>query len=165
MRAASCCALCVRVQRAPFSFCFFAYRPIGELLREAEKLTMRKLHPQTIIKGWRLGLKAASESLTKVAQDHSNDPERFKKDLFNIAHTTLSSKIVTAEIDFFAKLCVDAVLRLKGSIDLDMIQIVKKPGGSMKDSFLDDGFILDKTFGLGQKTTWHKPRIMVANTR
>merc|ERR1712129_576254 len=78
----------------------------------------------------------------------------FKRDLLNIARTTLSSKIVTTELDFFAQLCVDAVLRLKGSIDLDMIQIIKKQGGSMKDSFLDSGFILDKNFGLSQATTY-----------
>ena len=59
---------------------------------------------------------------------------------------------------------MDAVLRLKGSIDLDMIQIIKKQGGSMKDSFLDSGFILDKNFGLSQSTSYTNPRIMIANT-
>lgn len=59
---------------------------------------------------------------------------------------------------------MDAVLRLKGSIDLDMIQIIKKQGGSMRDSFLDSGFILNKNFGLSQKTTYINPIIMVANT-
>ena len=68
------------------------------------------------------------------------------------------------QLEFFAKLCVDAVLRLKGSIDLDMIQIIKKQGGTMRDSFLDSGFILDKNFGLSMKTEYKNPRIMVANT-
>merc|ERR1712013_136708 len=44
------------------------------------------------------------------------------------------------------------------------IQIIKKQGGSMKDSFLDSGFILDKSFGLTQSTSYTNPRIMVANT-
>ena len=136
----------------------------GELLREAEKLTMQKIHPQTIIRGWRVAVKEAISCLDRSAVDNKNNDEKFKKDLLNIAKTTLSSKIVTAELDFFAQLAVDAVLRLKGSVDLDMIQIVKKQGASMKDSFLDDGFILDKNFGLSQKTTYIKPRIMVANT-
>jgi len=34
----------------------------------------------------------------------------------------------------------------------------------MKDSFLDDGFILDKSFGLGQLKYYKKPKILVANT-
>eukprot|EP00484_Ammonia_sp_Unknown_P000172 CAMPEP_0197021118 /NCGR_PEP_ID=MMETSP1384-20130603/2016_1 /TAXON_ID=29189 /ORGANISM="Ammonia sp." /LENGTH=562 /DNA_ID=CAMNT_0042448881 /DNA_START=40 /DNA_END=1728 /DNA_ORIENTATION=+ len=137
----------------------------GELLREAEKLTlMMKLHPQTIIRGWRHALDVAKNALSSCAVDNKADEKRFKKDLLNIARTTLSSKIVTSELEFFAKLCVDAVLRLKGSIDLDMIQVIKKQGGTMNDSFLDSGFILDKNFGLSQKTVYKNPRIMVANT-
>eukprot|EP00485_Elphidium_margaritaceum_P006322 CAMPEP_0202704838 /NCGR_PEP_ID=MMETSP1385-20130828/17458_1 /ASSEMBLY_ACC=CAM_ASM_000861 /TAXON_ID=933848 /ORGANISM="Elphidium margaritaceum" /LENGTH=547 /DNA_ID=CAMNT_0049362951 /DNA_START=128 /DNA_END=1771 /DNA_ORIENTATION=+ len=137
----------------------------GELLREAEKLTlMMKLHPQTIIRGWRNALEYAKTALQSVAVDNRADEKKFRQDLVNVARTTLSSKIVTSELDFFAKLCVDAVLRLKGSIDLDMIQIIKKQGGTMRDSFLDSGFILDKNFGLSQKTVYKNPRIMIANT-
>lgn len=55
--------------------------------------------------------------------------ENFKLDLLNIARTTLSSKLLTKDKDYFAKLAVDAVLRLKGSGVLDYIQIIKKPGG------------------------------------
>ena len=68
----------------------------------------------------------------------------------NIARTTLSSKILTHDKDHFAKLAVDAILRLKGSGNLEMIQLIEKPGGSLKDSYLDEGFILDKKFGVGQ---------------
>jgi len=136
----------------------------GELLREAEKLTMQKLHPQTIIRGWRLASDVAIKALEESAMDNSKDAELFRKDLINVAKTTLSSKIVVGEIEFFSNLCVDAVLRLHDNSDLEMITIIKKPGGSMRDSYLDDGFILDKRFGLGQKTRWEKPRILIANT-
>jgi T-complex protein 1 subunit beta len=51
---------------------------------------------------------------------------------------------------FTAELAVDAVLRLKGSSNLEHIQIIKKPGGSLKDSFLAEGFLLDKKIGVGQ---------------
>jgi chaperonin GroEL (HSP60 family) len=57
----------------------------------------------------------------------------------NIARTTLSSKILSQNKEYFAKLAVDAVVRLKGSGDLSAIQIIKKKGGCMEDSFLDDG--------------------------
>ena len=54
----------------------------------------------------------------------------------NIARTTLSSKVLTNEKEHFARLAVDAVLRLDGSTNLDSIFIIKKSGGSLRDSFL-----------------------------
>jgi hypothetical protein len=45
---------------------------------------------------------------------------------------------------------VNAVLRLKGNTDLQMIHIIKKLGGGLEDSFLDSGFILEKKIGVGQ---------------
>lgn len=57
----------------------------------------------------------------------------------NIARTTLSSKILSQYKDYFSKLAVDAVLRLKGSGNLSAIQIIRKTGGTLEDSFLDDG--------------------------
>jgi chaperonin GroEL (HSP60 family) len=38
--------------------------------------------------------------------------EQFKNDLMNIARTTLSSKILQGQKDYFSKLCVEAVLKL-----------------------------------------------------
>ena len=83
--------------------------------------------------------------LTEI--DDSSDPTAFRNDLFNIARTTLSSKVLSQDKDYFANLAVDAVLRLKGSVDLEHIQIIKKVGGKLTDSYLDEGFILDKTTG------------------
>ena len=44
----------------------------------------------------------------------------------------------------FAELDVEAVLGLKGSTDIFSVQIVKKVGGSLNDSFLKNGFVLDR---------------------
>lgn len=66
----------------------------SELLREAEKLIEKKLHPQTIIGGYRMALEVAHDALTKFAQDNSSNAVQFQKDLLNIARTTLSSKIL-----------------------------------------------------------------------
>lgn len=63
--------------------------------------------------GFRVASNAAREALSASALDHVKDEAKFKEDLFNIARTTLSSKILAQEKDYFAKLCVDAVLRLK----------------------------------------------------
>jgi len=136
----------------------------GELLREAEKLIEMKIHPQIIIRGWRKALGAAREALTASSQDHHDDPEKFREDLINIARTTLSSKILSSSKDYFAKLAVDAVMRLKGSTELNNIQIVKKVGGSLRDSYLEDGFILDKKIGVGQPKRIQNAKILVANT-
>jgi len=64
----------------------------------------------------------------------------------------------------FAELAVDAILRLKGNTDLSCIQIVKKVGGSMQDSYLEKGFVLDKKIGVGQPKRIENARILVANT-
>ena len=116
----------------------------GELLREAEKLVQMNIHPQTIISGWRLAKDAALTKLQEIAWTH-DDEDQFREDLLNIARTTLSSKLLTDDREHFSVLAVDAVLRLKGVNNLDYIKIIKKPGGTMKDSFLAEGFILEKT--------------------
>ena len=82
----------------------------------------------------------------------------------NISRTTLSSKILAQHKEFFAKMCVDAVVRLKGSGNLQAIQIIKKQGGTLTDSFLDSGFLLDKKIGLNQPKRVENARILIANT-
>ena len=61
-------------------------------------------------------------------------------------------------------MAVEAVLRLKGSGNLDYIKIIKKTGGTLKDSFLDEGFILEKSISIGCPRRKENPKIMVANT-
>ena len=113
----------------------------AELLREAEKLIAQRIHPQTIIEGYRIASAAALAALEKSAVDNScvfgikgffykfgvlthpsslvvrfgfrADPVKFRQDLFNIARTTLSSKVLSQDKDYFSNLAVDAVLRLK----------------------------------------------------
>lgn len=107
----------------------------AELLREAEKLIAMRIHPQTIVEGFRIASTAALQALEKAAIDNryarvihhtdgrtgtgtnlrqpSADPAQFRQDLFNIARTTLSSKVLSQDKEYFANLAVDAVLRLK----------------------------------------------------
>lgn len=132
--------------------------------REAEDLINQRIHPQTIAEGWRLARKAAREALEASATDNSGDEVRFRDDLHRIARTTLSSKLVTYEKEYFATLAVDAVMRLRGSNNLDHIQVLKKPGGHLRDSYLEEGFLLDKKIGVGQPKRIEKARILLANT-
>jgi T-complex protein 1 subunit beta len=114
----------------------------AELLREAEKLIGLKIHPQTIVEGYRIASAAALKALEEAAVDHGyvvalrdvvtfcflttlgfrrtsrSDAATFRKDLMNIARTTLSSKVLAQDKDYFANLAVDAVLRLKVSVPL-----------------------------------------------
>jgi T-complex protein 1 subunit beta len=136
----------------------------AELLREAEKLVDKKIHPQTIIEGFRIASLAALAALEKAAVNHSSDPEAFRYDLLAIARTTLSSKVLSQDRNHFAELACKAVLRLKGSSDLSHIQIIKKAGGKLSDSYLDEGFILDKKIGVNQPKRLEKAKILVANT-
>merc|ERR1711988_641292 len=136
----------------------------SELIREAEKLVEMRIHPQTIIAGWRKASAAAKEALEKSASDNSKNEEVFREDLMNIARTTLSSRILSQHKDFFAKLAVDAVLRLKGSGNLDAIQIIKIQGGSLDESFLDEGFLLNKKPGMHQPQKVENAKILIANT-
>ncbi|KAF8590298.1 hypothetical protein K439DRAFT_1403997 [Ramaria rubella] len=136
----------------------------AELLREAEKLVAAKIHPQTIVEGYRIASGAALKALEKSAIDHSSEPSKFREDLFNIARTTLSSKVLAQDKDYFANLAVDAVLRLQGSTDLDHIQIIKKVGGKLADSYLDEGFILDKSIAVNSPKRIENAKILIANT-
>ncbi|XP_065213668.1 T-complex protein 1 subunit beta [Planococcus citri] len=136
----------------------------AELLREAEKLVAQKIHPQTIIAGWRRAVQIALEALSRNSLDNSGNNEKFEEDLLNIARTTLSSKILSQHKEQFSKLAVQAVLRLKGSGDLSAIQIIKKKGGCLENSFLDDGFLLDKKIGQHQPKRIENARILIANT-
>ena len=74
-----------------------------------------------IVKAWRMARKRALEVLNENAKVNENDDESFKEDLMKIARTTISSKLLKYEKEHFAKLAVDAVLRLKGSGNLDYI--------------------------------------------
>lgn len=143
----------------------------GELLREAEALVNSRIHPQTICAGWRLARDVARKALEDVAMTSSVDSDQtiLRESFLEIARTTLSSKLLTHEKELFAQLAVDAVLRLKGSNNLDHIQVLKKPGGSMRDSYLEEGYLLDqKSPGVGQPRRLVKEegtnKVLLANT-
>eukprot|EP00193_Tetraselmis_chui_P009678 CAMPEP_0177770536 /NCGR_PEP_ID=MMETSP0491_2-20121128/10989_1 /TAXON_ID=63592 /ORGANISM="Tetraselmis chuii, Strain PLY429" /LENGTH=526 /DNA_ID=CAMNT_0019287781 /DNA_START=99 /DNA_END=1679 /DNA_ORIENTATION=- len=136
----------------------------GELLRQAEILVNQKIHPMTIIAGFREACNVAHTRLQEISLDNKENMTAFRQDLINIARTTLSSKILTQDKDHFAELAVDAVLRLKGSTNLESIQIIKRTGGTLEESFLDEGFILDKRIGVGQPKRIENAKILIANT-
>jgi len=136
----------------------------GELLREAEKLIAQRVHPMTIIDGWRKAADIARKALIESAVDNGGDKVAMKKSLIQVAETTLSSKILSGEKYKFSRLAVDAVLRLEGSTDLELIQLTKKCGGTLADSYLEEGFLLDRKIGVGQPKRIENATILIANT-
>lgn len=136
----------------------------AELLREAEQLVEKNVHPQTVIAGYRKAAAAARERLAAVAFG-VEDEAFLRRCLMDVARTTLSSKLLTHDKEHFAKIAVDAVMRLKeNAASLELIHVLKKPGGCLRDSFLDDGFILEKKIGVGQPKVKEHCKVMVANT-
>jgi T-complex protein 1 subunit beta len=123
------------------------------LLKQAELLIAMRIHPQTIVAGFRRALTIAQNALraSAMASDACASPfpsfmkgdwgicRKNAEDLLKIARTSLGSKILAQHKDHFAKLAVDAVMRLRGSGNLDAIQIIKKLGGSLVESYLDEG--------------------------
>ncbi|MCY5962582.1 hypothetical protein OV760_29965, partial [Salmonella enterica subsp. enterica serovar 1,4,[5],12:i:-] len=55
-------------------------------------------------------------------------------------------------------------VRLKGSGNLEAIHVIKKLGGSLVDSYLDEGFLLDKKIGVNQPKRIENAKILIANT-
>ncbi len=73
--------------------------------------------------------------------------------------------MLSQDKEHFAEIAVNAVLKLKGSTNLDQIQIIKRIGGTLIDSYLDpDGFLLDKKIGVGCPKRMADCKVVVANT-
>jgi len=120
----------------------------GELLKKAEALIEQNVHPTVISAGYRAAANKARELLNEVAIDiTSNDKEA----LLDIARTAMISKSVAASRNLMADIAVKAVSAVAEkkadgtwSVDDDNIQIVKKQGGSMDDTRMIAGIIVDK---------------------
>ena len=72
--------------------------------------------------------------------------------------------MLTQHKDRLSNQAVDAVLCLKGSGNLDAIQMIKKLGGALEDSYLEEGFLLDKKIGINQPKRKENAKIRIANT-
>ncbi|KAJ3052374.1 T-complex protein 1 subunit epsilon [Rhizophlyctis rosea] len=119
----------------------------GALLEQAEGLLDRGIHPIRIADGFERACNVAVAHLEKIA-----DEVPFSKEdteiLLRTAKTSLGSKIVSKCHDQFAKMAVDAVLSVadleRKDVDFDLIKIDGKMGGSMEDSKLVYGVVVDK---------------------
>ncbi len=118
----------------------------GELLGAAERLLDQEIHPSIIMKGYRMAADKAVEILKEIGDPVDIHSEEVLK---KIAATALNSKITEAR-DKLAQMVVDAVKMVaeeyddKIVIDIDQIKLEKKQGGSMSDTELVKGIVIDK---------------------
>ncbi len=119
----------------------------GELLKMSEDLLDKDVHPTIIAAGYRLASKKASEILESLATDVGSSDD---KALINIAATAMTGKGIEGTKEHLARLCVDSVTSIAEEIDGEMvvdienIKVEKKVGGSVEDSELISGMIIDK---------------------
>jgi len=119
----------------------------GELLKRAQDLLEKKIHPTIVVSGYQ---KAADEA-TKILREISvTMTGRDRKVLTGIAETSMNSKSIVGAKEHFAKIAVDAVLQIaednngKVEADVDMIEIIKKQGKSLTETELVNGMVIDK---------------------
>ena len=139
----------------------------GALLEKAEKLLEKDVHSTVIIDGYEAASAKALELLGELAKVIKPDD---RESLIKIAKTSMQSKLVSEDSVPLSKLVVDAILKIveidgdKHSIDLDNLKVEKKAGGSIDDTSLINGIVLDKEIvHSGMPTKIEKARIALVN--
>ena len=123
----------------------------AELLRRATQLIKNKVHPTTVISGYRMALKEAIKHIKNdlVIKVDPNDTELLKK----VAETSLSSKLIGPESKFFSDIIVKAITNVKiqgengAKYPVKNINILKTHGKSVTESRLIEGYALESSRG------------------
>lgn len=119
----------------------------GSLLAKAEELLEKDVHATVIIEGFQ----AASEKALLLLQELAKPVSPSERDvLLKVAKTSMESKLISDDSDMLSKLVVDAILQVVEKeaeghkVDLDNIKVEKKAGGSIRNTKLIKGIVLDK---------------------
>eukprot|EP01033_Poteriospumella_lacustris_P000193 gene193-128_t len=121
----------------------------AELLKRANELVKKNIHPTVVMAGYRLALKEAVKFIKSNLVVSSDSLDRVN--LIHAAKTSMASKIIGSESDFFAEMAVNAALTVKmekdGKVKCNIanIHILKSHGQSLLNSELVDGYALNCT--------------------
>ncbi|TLY08197.1 MAG: thermosome subunit [Thaumarchaeota archaeon] len=120
----------------------------GALIEKAEELIDKDVHPTVIVDGYRKSAAKAIEVLNSIATKvHGNE----KQELIRVAKTSMQTKLVSRQADLLADIVVRAAMQVAEKstdsgykVDIDNVKVEKKAGGSIHDTTLIQGIVLDK---------------------
>lgn len=123
----------------------------AELLKRGNQLVSQKIHPTTVISGYRLAMR---EAIKFIKSHLVVDGDQITREVIvNAAKTSMSSKIINSDANFFAEMVVDAVTltKKKSSTDTEKysvsaINVLKVHGRSSLESYLMDGYALNTMY-------------------
>src|ERR671931_589010 len=119
----------------------------GALIDKAEELIGKDVHPTIIVDGYRKSATKAIEVLNHIAQ--KIDPSE-KEQLARVAKTSMQTKLVSREANELAQIVVNAISQVTEKtdsgyrVDIDDVKVEKKAGGSVHETKLIKGIVLDK---------------------
>ena len=119
----------------------------GALIEKAEELINKDVHPTIIVDGYRKSALKSIEIFNQLAQkiDGGN-----KAELMKIAKTSMQTKLVSKESSELSEVVVNAAMQVSEKresgyiVDIDDVKVEKKAGGSLRDTKLIKGIVLDK---------------------
>lgn len=119
----------------------------GEFLKQMKPFIEEGVHPRIIIKALRRALRIAVDKINELSvKIDKSDLGKQIKLLEECAVTSMSSKLIHHQKEYFSKLVVKAVMMLDDLLPLNMIGIKKVSGGALEDSELIKGVAFKKTF-------------------
>ena len=140
----------------------------GTLLAKAEELLKKDVHSSVIIEGFQAASEKALEILSEISKKVTPDD---RETLLKIASTSMESKLVSEDSEPLSKIVVDSIMNIaekhenKSSVDLDNLKVEKKAGGSIQDTALIKGIVLDKeVVHSGMPTKIQQAKIALLNT-
>ncbi len=140
----------------------------GSLLAKAEDLLKKDVHPSVIIEGYQAAAEKTLEIYSQMAKKIRPDD---RETLLKIATTSMQSKLISEDSDILSKVVVDAILKVATkkaetySVDLENIKVEKKAGGSITDTQIIKGIVLDKeVVHSGMPTKIEKAKIALLNS-
>jgi archaeal chaperonin len=140
----------------------------GTLLAKAEELLKKDVHSSVIIEGFQAASEKALEILSEISKKVSPDDREI---LLKISSTSMESKLISEDSESLSKIVVDSIMSItetsdnKSSVDLDNLKVEKKAGGSIQDTALIKGIVLDKeVVHSGMPTKIQQAKIALLNT-